>query len=60
VLGRRGATASGSTVINGQSWQLRRSDRGEEAFTMTAGQLTVVVTGSATDAQLRALAGGLS
>ncbi|HET7529501.1 MAG TPA: DUF4245 domain-containing protein [Mycobacteriales bacterium] len=59
VLGARGATTSGTTRIDGRSWQLRRSDRGEQAFTLMSGGLTVVVTGSASDAQLRTLAGSL-
>jgi len=60
VLGRRGATTDASTQIGGQTWQIRRSDRGERAFTLTTGGLTVVVTGDATDEQLRTLAGSLS
>ena len=60
VLGSRGATVTGTTTIGGQVWDERRSDRGEEALTLTTGGLTVVVTGSASDAQLRALAGSLS
>ena len=60
VLGKRGARLTGTTTIAGQTWDERRSDRGEEALTLTTGGLTVVVTGSASDAQLRALAGSLS
>jgi len=60
VLGTRGATVTGTTTIAGQTWQLRRSDRGEEALTTTTGGLTVVVTGSGSDEQLRTLAGSLS
>ena len=60
VLGARGSTVTGTTTIEGQSWDLRRSDRGEEALTTTAGGLTVVITGSASDQQLRTLAGSLS
>ena len=60
VLGERGATVTGTTAIGGQVWDERRSDRGEEALTLTTADLTVVVTGSASDAQLRALAGSLS
>jgi hypothetical protein len=60
LLGARGATVTGSAAIGGQTWQLRRSDRGEQALTATVGAITVVVTGSATDQQLRALAGSLS
>ncbi|HET7312322.1 MAG TPA: DUF4245 domain-containing protein [Mycobacteriales bacterium] len=60
VLGARGSAVTGTTTIGGETWQLRRSDRGEEALTATTGGLTVVVTGSATDEQLRMLAGSLS
>ena len=60
VLGARGANVTGTTTIAGQTWQLRRSDRGEEALTTTTGGLTVVVTGSGSDEQLRTLAGSLS
>ena len=56
VLGRRGSTVSGTTSIDGTPWQQRVSDRGETALTRTAGPLTVVVTGNATDAELRLLA----
>jgi Protein of unknown function (DUF4245) len=60
VLGGRGAAVIGTTTIDGRSWQLRRSDRGEEALTLSGAPVTVVVTGSATDAQLRTLAGSLA
>jgi uncharacterized protein DUF4245 len=59
VLGPRGANVTGTTTIAGESWERRRSQRGEQALTMTTGPLTLVVTGSATDAQLRTLAGSL-
>jgi hypothetical protein len=60
VLGAGAGTVTGTTTIDGQSWQLRRSARGEEALTTTLGGLTVVVTGSGSDEQLRTLAGSLS
>lgn len=59
VLGARGARVTGTTTVAGETWELRRSQRGEEALTMTTGPLTVIVTGSATDPQLRTLAGSL-
>jgi uncharacterized protein DUF4245 len=59
VLGPRGAKVTGTTTIAGGSWEMRRSQRGEQALTTTTGRLTLVVTGSATDAQLRTLAGSL-
>ena len=60
ILGAAGARVTGTASIAGQTWQLRRSARGEEALTTTSGGLTVVVTGSGSDEQLRALAGSLS
>jgi hypothetical protein len=59
VLGARAATVTGTTTIAGNAWDIRRSQRGEEALTTTIGALTLVVTGSATDSQLRTLAGSL-
>jgi hypothetical protein len=59
VLGARGRAVTGVTTIGGVAWQQRISDRGEQAFTRQLGSLTVVVTGDATDAQLRALAASL-
>ena len=60
VLGPQGASVRGTASIGGEVWQIRRSQRGEEALTTTTGGLTVVITGNATDAQLRTLAGALS
>ena len=59
VLGTRGQAVQGTTTIGGADWQTRTSSRGEEAFTRQAGRLLVIVTGNATDAQLRALAASL-
>jgi hypothetical protein len=59
VLGPRGAKLTGTTTIAGETWDVRRSQRGEEALTLTSGPLTLVVTGSATDSQLRTLADSL-
>ena len=59
VLGPRGAKVTGSAAIGGTTWDLRRSQRGEEALTLSQGALTVVITGSASDSQLRVLAGSL-
>jgi hypothetical protein len=59
VLGRRGATVTGSEAINGTSWQTSTSSRGEHSLTATISGLTVVITGNATDAQLQQLAGSL-
>jgi Protein of unknown function (DUF4245) len=59
VLGRRGAAVTGTTTIAGATWQQRVSDLGEEALTRQVGAVTVVVTGNATDAELRLLAASL-
>jgi len=60
VLGAAGLEARGSTRIGSDRWNVRRAANGEEALTRTDGKLTVVVTGNATDAELRMLAGSLS
>jgi len=59
VLGKRGATATGTTTIGGDMWDVRTSDRGERALTRTAGGLTVVVTGNARAADLDRLCASL-
>jgi hypothetical protein len=59
VLGHRALTVAGSTDIGGVQWQRRTSDRGEEALTRRAGSVTVVITGNASDADLRRLAASL-
>lgn len=59
VLGTAGLTVRGTTTIAGAVWQQRVSARGERAYTRQDGRLTVVVTGNATDTQLRLLAGSL-
>lgn len=59
VLGKRGATTSGTTTIAGVTWDLRTSDRGEHALTRTSGGLTVVVTGNARPADLDRLCASL-
>jgi len=59
VLGTRGLTAQGTTTIDGAAWQQRTSSLGERAYTRQVGKVTVVVTGNATDEQLRLLAGSL-
>lgn len=59
MLGRRGQQVVGSEQIRGATWQRRVSDRGETAFTRTVGRVTLVITGNASDAQLRLLAASL-
>jgi hypothetical protein len=51
-----GATADGTTEIAGETWDRRTSERGETALTRTAGEATLLVTGSAPDEELAALA----
>jgi hypothetical protein len=60
VLGGPGLIERGTTTISGSLWSVRRSARGEIGFVRTAGPLTVVVTGNASDAQLRALVASLA
>lgn len=59
VLGSAGQTVRGTTTIAGAVWQQRTSSLGERAYTRQVGKVTVVVTGNATDDQLRLLAGSL-
>jgi hypothetical protein len=59
VLGAGGLAVRGTTTIGGEVWQQRRSSRGEPALTRQVGPVTTVVTGNATDSQLRLLAASL-
>lgn len=59
VLGRRGAAVSGEIELGGVTWQHRVSDRGEDAYTATTGDVTAVVTGNGTPTQLRMLLSSL-
>jgi Protein of unknown function (DUF4245) len=59
VLGPRGTAVVGTVSINGATWQVRTSSRGEYSLSRTIRGITVVITGSATDAQLQQLAGSL-
>lgn len=59
VLGTRGATVTGTTTIDGATWQVRTSDRGERSLTRAVAGLTVVVTGSARAADLDRLCASL-
>jgi hypothetical protein len=59
VLGATGRVTRSTVEVAGAPWQLRRSARGEEALTRQVGRLTVVVTGNATDTQLRQFVGSL-
>jgi hypothetical protein len=55
VLGARGGTVHGSRSVGGADWQVRVSGLGEPAYTRAFGNVFVVVTGSATDAQFMLL-----
>lgn len=59
VLGTPGLAVHGTTTIGGAQWQQRTSSLGERAYTRQFGKVTVVVTGNATDDQLRLLAASL-
>lgn len=59
VTGRASLRVRGSTTIEGEVWLVRRSDRGETVFTRKVAGTFVVVTGNATDVQLRFLAESL-
>ncbi|HEX3824298.1 MAG TPA: DUF4245 domain-containing protein [Mycobacteriales bacterium] len=59
VLGARGSAVTGTVTIAGASWQTRTSSRGEYSLSRTMRGVAVVITGSATDAQLQLLAGSL-
>lgn len=56
-----GATDEGSTQIAGRDWEQLTTARDETAYRLDAGDgVTAVVTGSASDDELEALAGSLS
>jgi len=59
VLGVPISTATGTVVVGGATWQTLRSSRGEYSLVRTQAGLTVVVTGTATPAQLQLLAASL-
>lgn len=59
VLGKPGLAVHGTTMIDGAQWQQRVSSLGERAYTRQVGRLLVIVTGNATDEQLRLLAASL-
>ena len=59
VLGASGLSVRGTTTIEGQVWQQRMSSAGEHALTRQVGKVTTVITGNASDQQLRLLAASL-
>jgi hypothetical protein len=50
------ATDDGTTQVGGQAWDRRTTERGETVLTRTEGEATLLVTGSAPDAELETLA----
>ncbi|HVY09897.1 MAG TPA: DUF4245 domain-containing protein [Mycobacteriales bacterium] len=60
TLGRRGLVADGTARIGEVSWQRHVSARGELSLSRTVGGVTVVITGSGSQAQLALLAGSLT
>jgi len=59
VTGRDSLNVRGTTTIGHNVWSVRRSDRGETVLTRNAGGTFVVITGNASDVQLRLLAASL-
>jgi hypothetical protein len=59
VLGKPGLAVTGSTQIDGATWQARKSSRGELAITRRANGVNIVITGSAGGEQLELLARSL-
>lgn len=59
VTGRQSLQVRSTTTIAGAAWSVRRSDRGETVLTRNVNGTVVVITGNATDAQLRLLAASL-
>jgi hypothetical protein len=59
VLGAAGTTVDGTVPISGVAWQRRTSSRGEVALVRRSSGITVVVTGSASEPTLVALAASL-
>jgi hypothetical protein len=59
VLGATGTAVTGTVPVDGVGWQRRTSLRGEIALVRRFGRIAVVVTGSASEANLVALAASL-
>ncbi len=59
VTGKSSLQARGETTIAGATWTVRRSDRGETVYTRDIAGVFVIVTGNATDAELRLLGASL-
>ena len=54
------ATADGTARVGGVSWDRRSTERGETALVRTEGSATLLVTGSAPDQELEALAAAVA
>lgn len=54
------ATDDGTTRVGGVTWDRRTTERGETALVRTEGTATLLVTGSAPDEELEALAGAVA
>jgi hypothetical protein len=59
VTGAASLQSRGTTTIAGDAWTVRRSSRGETAYTRDVNRVLVIITGNATDTQLRLLAASL-
>ena len=55
-----GAEEQGAVSIGGRSWTRETTQRGETALVLDAGGATVLVSGSASDAELRQVAGSVA
>lgn len=55
-----GTEAKGTAVVAGQQWQVRQSKRGENTLVRTDGDVTIVVTGTATRRVIEDYAASLS
>jgi hypothetical protein len=54
-----GAQQRGTVDLGGTTWTRSRTQRGETALSRKAGDVTVLVTGSASDAELQTVAGAV-
>src|SRR3712207_240935 len=54
-----GAQEEGAVDLGGQSWTRGTTERGETVLSRTDGDVTVLVTGSATDEELATVAGAV-
>jgi hypothetical protein len=59
VTGQSALRVRGHTTIAEATWTVRRSDRGETVYARDVSGVFVIITGDATDAQLRLLASSL-